>query len=392
MYTNGQVDVPYKIELGLERLVRSIIESSKHINDDTYDSPYITIIESWPYALGTININPYDKNLIMNKIDYSISYRKIALYYKLGLWSYRDVIWSQSIKNNNNQNHHLSSILKYQWPHPFWYHHLFFADLYSNILETYFLNCFTTNYTTTTTTTTTKIDSTSTATTTSTVDSNNDYYILPKILTIYNHSNVCNENIPYSIDITANKNFNIQNYNNSLIRKNTLINNNDNNDNYSSNDNKNIDDDVWKVYEERPNKYGFIDIFNVTDINRYQYYRSLIFNFSPLNDDMILTIEYLKTYYNAGLFDIYICDKKDVYATIDTLWRDYQHDRYSLTEIYILNLPNGFYNQCNRIKIVHKTNHCPISIDGLNENDECYVRTLQQKVKIISVKLCTQNK
>ena len=371
VYTNGQLDAPYIIELGLERLVRSIIESSKHINDDQYDSPYITIIESWPYALGKINIDPYDKNLTMNKIDYSNSYRKIALYYKLGLWSYRDVIWSQSMKNKQN---HISSILKYQWPHPFWYHHLFFADLYSNILETYFLNCYFYNYTFIPSST--NID--------------NNYYILPKVLTIYNHSNVCNEEIKYYIDITANKKFNLYNYNNSLIIKNILIDNNNNNNNNNSKDHdvKNI----WKVYEERPNKFGFIDVFDRNNTNRLQYHRSLIFNFPPLNDDMILTIEYLKTYHNAGLFDIYLCDRIDVYETIDTLWNDYQHQKYSINEIYVLNLPNGFYNNCNQIKIVHKTNQCPLSIEGLNLGDECYIRTLQQKVKIISVKLCTQKK
>jgi hypothetical protein len=107
---------------------------------------------------------------------------------------------------------------------------------------------------------------------------------------------------------------------------------------------------------------------------------------------MILTIEYLKTYHNAGLFDIYLCHGIDAYETIDTLWNDYKHQKYSINEIYALNLPNSFYNNCSQIKIVHKAYPCTFSIDGLNQGDECYIRTLQQKVKIISIKLCTQKK
>ena len=482
-------------------------------DDGYYNIPYIIILESWPYALGNTNINPINSSSL-NIIDYSDCYRKIVKYYNVSLWSYRSILWSKRhkihnqngefLQNNflsnnpdyNGHNHHddvdsddhddsddddddddsdyIKEVLKYNWDHPYWYHHLYFSDLYSSILEIYFSNCYQNNnyynndlssghynndkiinYTTN------QLDK----------SQNNSIYHhshhdhqknhtyhqktnkltkMPLMLTKYNHSYICNEKIPYTLDINADKYFNFNDYNSSIVISSVYSSSisDDRNDNIIRGSNsdysfRNHSIKAWMMYADRPNKYGFIDILDniyedTNDNNHYhinhnsydesnndssnqaydQYHHhqqqqhennkplkinSMKFHFNPIQNDSILMIEYLKTYQNAGLFDLILCNhhhkkKKNnrIYSTIDTLWKDYKTNLYSLNELYILNLSSKYYNNCNEIIIQHNINYCnDKKKHNMNLYDkkqhECFARTSQQKVKIISVKICTQN-
>lgn len=499
----------------MERLIRKIIEYSwvspttdrlnrqhsriydhnssnyhNHINDRDgndrddgyYNIPYIIILESWPYALGNTNIDPINSSSL-NIIDYSDCYRKIVKYYNVSLWSYRSILWSKRrkthdqngkfLRNNflsknpdfDGHNYHnddddsddhdvsIKEVLKYNWDHPYWYHHLYFSDLYSSILEIYFSNCYQNNnyYINYTTNQSIKSQNNSFHYHSNHDHQNNHTYPyqlnkltkMPLMLTKYNHSYICNEKIPYTLDINADKYFNFNNYNNSIVI--SSVNSSNNSNDNSDNSFRNHSIKAWMMYADRPNKYGFIDILgdsiyeDTNDNNHYhenhnsyderyndssnqaydqyqhhqqQQYENnekplkvngIKFHFNPIQNDSILMIEYLKTYQNAGLFDLILCNhhhnkKKNnrIYSTIDTLWKDYKTNLYSLNELYILNLSSKYYYNCNEIIIQHNVNYCNnkkkynMNLYD-NKQHECFARTRQQKVKIISVKICTQN-
>ena len=100
----------------------------------------------------------------------------------------------------------------------------------------------------------------------------------------------------------------------------------------------------WVIREERPGKYGWIshhndssvtsnsllfssshrpsDIYNATELSKLQ---------SARNVTLLVQLQYLKTYTNAGLVELYVCDKK--VGSIDALWAD-EHMRVSVSESF----------------------------------------------------------
>ena len=100
----------------------------------------------------------------------------------------------------------------------------------------------------------------------------------------------------------------------------------------------------WAIREERPGKFGWISHHNESSITS----NSLFFSASHRPSSMytatelgmlkstrkvslLVQLQYLKTYTNAGLVELYVCDKK--VGSIDALWAD-EHMRVSVSESF----------------------------------------------------------
>jgi hypothetical protein len=97
----------------------------------------------------------------------------------------------------------------------------------------------------------------------------------------------------------------------------------------------------------------------------------------------------LKTYMNAGVASVYICNHK--VGTIDALWTDYQNYKVSIPELQSFKLPVTKWEAYTAdTHPCHPSQKNPLTLSIAHERakDHLEARTAAQKIKILSVTVC----
>lgn len=133
----------------------------------------------------------------------------------------------------------------------------------------------------------------------------------------------------------------------------------------------------WKQYTDRHVPGFIIDFCSGTPIDT----RKLVF---PLNIDVprkiIFKVEYLRSYENAGVFQIYICGIK--ITKIDTLLnRKIAH--FSMPDFYTYILPDNIFETCKSMS----QNDRSFEMEYVPSPKDEHSRLLQ-KVKIMNIQVC----
>ncbi len=157
--------------------------------------------------------------------------------------------------------------------------------------------------------------------------------------------------------------------------------------------------DAWQVREDVKGKGGLIRelpfnkklannpvkgikgenelIFHFSNASKAILASSIINNY---NLRYVLQIVYLRSYENGGIAEIYYCNKLEPIGTLNALWADYAHYKYSLPTAHSIML-EPCSDPSPTIKIVHQ-----LRTEYGGENLVKHMGT--QKVKIISLKVC----
>lgn len=348
---------------GLDNLIYKLLLISK-----TYLWPSIILLETYPYPQNNFTKM---KDFYNYEYDYTKAYDIIAMKYHLPIWSLRDILWltyntslSSMIYIQYLQHHHTKGL----YYHPTWYHHLYQSDLYSSLLE-YEFSILSNKH-------------------------NRSYNDMNILLYQINKSDneYCDIKIKPILFISAEH----------ILKQQHII------GNYSMNP-----INSWDVIQDRKDKYGFITqlinpypnpnpnpTFNNTKPNpntlcNDKYSSSLFFSFHipypKTYMKYILTIQYMRTYYNAGQVDLYICNK--YFKTYDALWPNYKLFHFTTPEIvkYVM---GGLYGYdinywCNGQSYGYLEFKHKCKLQGIEE-EESIVRN-EYKFKIMKVKICQTN-
>ena len=290
---------------GLESLIRRLYFHSKQES-----FPTIIILEQYPYnSMRTPDYNKYDSN--KNQPSYSNAYAYVAKKYSLPLWSYKDLV-----ANLNDSLNYIEYLRFEQIPndglHPNWFIHLYFADLIASIFTLTFHECL--------------IDDINNIK--SHIKAKNEQYYgkLPSPYSLINVS-YCSDSLPY-LDISAD--MILYNRTSQIIGK------------YEYNGS-------WIVTDEsKLRRSGFISSYmnkNQDEISILRFF--LRDNFTSLlssEKPSILKIHYMRTYKDAGVVDIIIC--KNYITTLDSLWNDYEHYKFTLNDIFTFDYVAYHTNYC----------------------------------------------
>lgn len=305
----------------------------------------VIILESFPYGELDISDNltyyrPNDKFL-----DYSSIYREIAKYYNVPIWSYRDSVWDKYVDLHQQQfadyiRWDISHIDASNPEHPHWFAHIFQADLYSAAWQVHEEYCKEHHH----------IQS----------EHNNISFQLPKPLSFTNKLE-CSEHSQDRLFLDASVEY-------EKLRHQSLLEPDFKMD-LSRLFNKVVNTSSsfsqgWFLIEDREEKPGFISdsensvIYIPFEKNEYS--------------NIILHLAFLKTYLNAGIIDIYVCD--DLIGTVDSLWPS----EFSILQTvkFTICSSNCTYVTNPGVKIIHK-----------NSNNQL-VRRGKQKFKLTFISLC----
>ena len=263
----------FELENGMERLIRTILS----VAVSPHSVPTIVLLETYPFPSPGGNFS--------GKVDYAQSYTKLAQYYRIPIWSFRDVYWSEFATTNPLQSPFIAELRPPD--HPVWYVHLFFADIMAGIMQHEFENCFRF-----------PVNLTS--------GPENIPYSIPPPLVQIKDFNVCDEKEPSILDMSAQSVFHslanstsreeegkqpvsrlftgdwrVQRGNVPVPRESLAT------------------SPSWRLYEDRPRKFGWINEIPESD---QAVESTILFDFKmPAgNGKFLLLINYLRTYSNAG--------------------------------------------------------------------------------------------
>lgn len=306
--------------------------------------------------------------------DYSTHIRKVSEHYGIHFWTFADIVWSEEInKISDTARQELQYLVTPAGTqtlpldaHPSWPVHLFWADLMAAALTVEFNRC-------------EALPNGSPLRLRDTFV--RDGVLVPKLpLPIYlpAKNNHCRGDLPALIDL------NVDVLINEKLKK-------------SSTDG-NIGSfratpvDAWPILEDRAEKFGWISVYNEPTIQHSE--RIGFFAPSTLPSKLhlssynhsVLSIEYLRTYNNAGMFNIYICGEK--VKLLDALYdKSFVH----------LSLPEGFVyihqmstsadglSYCSDSKLpIIEVEHIPVDMTS----DQRAADRGNQKVRLMKVKLC----
>jgi hypothetical protein len=382
LYTASLLD-EMTLKIGLESFIRLLYESSINysINENTNDNnkPLIILLEHWPFVNGSM----YDVPPHPHVIDYSNTYREIAQYYHIPIWSYRDIVWT----DNREYLHvflNFNSFPKWTnagWLHARWPLHLFYADVIAaamvekaRICKLYHQN--------------------------ETVDISKEYkFPLP---TRRYHSDANNVNrFHYRCDYqhtygTYNAVHEIKsnNHNKNILKFHYKNDNGHNNykhgcfhlkhegdrttspgwitTTYTSiisdgitTTNNTITSDSCKISFNFKTPIEWLDhIKNKKHLNNNNNNKD---NTNSIMIEFLLQIEYLRTYENGGLADIYICNEK--ITQLDTLWENTNTSRYSIKTSFVNAIKIPFQSCLDSFYTYYKSMNSLISNSLLESTD-----------------------
>jgi hypothetical protein len=313
---------------GLQNLVRKVFSMS-----DEGSWPSVIILANLPFA------NTYDN---ISYEYYADAYRKVAKYWQLPLWSYRDAVWDVQATNHSQ----LTKALPYlRWDHndpwcnsshPPWFVSMFYADMISSLLLQELHDC--------------NVDGGLSNTTRDISEMRIDYYdnkARDEVHELHHQFHDCDEKIPPLLHHSAEAEHNGKhgNHSHSKITVNPI--------------------DTWPVVVQRSNKIAWVDedtaisIANLA-ITTANYTSSIAFSFEidrfeksiARNESLLVRILSLKTYYDAGItalgqfasltslfdfipvgvVDVFLCGK--YIGAVDALWDEYDNGIYHNSVIH----------------------------------------------------------
>jgi hypothetical protein len=346
---DAALELTQDLELELENLIRKLLIKSNFAQ--------IVILETFPYpkCCGLRQ----DPQIVRN--DYVYYYRKVAKYYQLPIWSYRNAVWIRS--DNTEAMSHLGpymDYIKFDQQHPPWYIHLFAADVYAAAFQHLHKKC--------------------------ALNIHNPSEIVTTLMPPMNKGvetskcSVSDENLIISANAQHSDIIPIEKVDRST---------------YST----------WRLYEDRKGKPGWIYDYDpastfiddaspwrLESINNSNYlnfpFKNGSFNYNEWRVQAPqLTVGYLKTYEHGGNFNVYICGYL-VYSrmpggNIDTLWKDFENEKVSLPYIF-----SGFCNDGHTAACADNPDKHFVTIVPLRVLNRPLNSMTIRKIKILFLKLC----
>lgn len=310
----------HEVAEALESIMLTLYRSSRD------GLPTIILLDQWPHQ--ELNPGPKPRNFL-RRSSASALYYNISKHYNLPFWSTKRVLWSDFAAAN--QRHFIDRLLAFG-THPDFSYHLLFADLLASGFMSALQNCKGDGYR-------------------SSAD-------LPSLYFPQLHIYTCDPMQPPRIEAVPRSTMtptNLDDFESNLIG--------------------------WTDFTDHHNVPGFI-------INNFAKKRILSFplNYSVVTDleGEVVFVTHLKTYRNAGRFQLAICGKP-----LDTIVDTYHSFHVSVPSIYVERLVSNLYDACpnippsqRSIDIIY-TPH--FGTDGVDHGDP----RGHEKVKILAMHLCS---
>lgn len=350
------------MQIGLEGIVRKVLG----LSESPISYPSIVIIETLPYLPDFI---PFWQ-------DYQILYTKVARHYRIPIWSLRDAVNAEYTAINQTEYfHYMRHDKKVRYDlHPGWHVHLLYADIIAALFKRSHHNCMKDRNQ-------------------MSIHVQNKLYLPPPIIQNANRS--CAVDKPYLLDISAEK----------VMKNQSTV------GTWSVSPEL---DFVWKLRDEGRGRVGWVQekgheltAFNGTaSITFYPEDPHKLFGTSG-DKPHLIQIQFMRTYKNAGQVRIWVCGNLIVNGDgmvkrgdrLDALWGSYESYKYSLPEIEYVIFPD-FGMKCRepgiRLEYVKDIGCLEKNVRRYNRDpneEECQkeaeARTLLQKFKLISIKICS---
>ena len=312
----------YETTEAMESIIRMLCQMSKD------GLPTIILLDQWPH-IHHREPGPKPINLLSRSSASSIYYN-ISRHYNLPLWSSKQVLWSEFAATH--QSHIAKWLLQYS-THPDFAYHLFFADLLALGFTKSLSTCGKLQY--------------------------RSYNDLPApYISVHSMDAVCDPLKRPRLDAFPNSTFvpeDLADFESKLTG--------------------------WTEFVDHHNVPGFI-------INNFALDRELSFpvDYSELMEleGEIIKVMYLKTYHNAGMFQLSLCGET-IKGTIDT----YHHHHMSIPAVYTVLLDmRSNMRACKKapiskrsLGIIYTPHHT-----GVNYGNP----RVHEKVKILSVQICSR--
>lgn len=402
----------YLLESQLEWLFRQI-----HLNTDEHATglPAMLLLESYPFT-GMDKIQPYTKGN-MPSVDYAKIYTKIAKYYRIPIISLRDMLWSNASMTKQASYHEYMTAKD----HPLWFQHYIAADLYASVFakelrEAQIFHSY--------------IERLKDAQKLPSNAFNGTMRpALPPALVKEDVTSLCDPNIRPLLDLTAadlhppkgskstRKYARIGKFDVTLSTRNPdgQLTNEERTKWFEAQKQQPGAAPMWRLEEDRPGKVGWIDeYFNTSEyfptIPSFALEHSLIFHLDDPNEEYfkfahLISVQYLKTYHNTGVFHIHFCGMnfEFLHDRIYTYFTD-TTNHISITQI-VSKITNQIpKNICDKHRQelfasssskYHNSSggfieiaHVPIQACLDPKDKNCGHVTTKQKVKIMSIKVC----
>ena len=360
----------HQLQVGIESMIRKI-----YLISSQTDPPTIVLLDGMASTMMTGYCS----------MRYIEVYQKIALHYNLVYWSYRDAVTLANYTSRSQKT--FEPYVKWQLntlnnAHPSWFLQLFTADLYAGALIDGFQKC--------------KAIPSAAATPLS----------LPPPL--YSDTDLhCQRDYQPLLSINY-ESLHEGRYSDVVgLYRSVPVN-------------------AWLLREDVKGKGGFVRELNYSSpaypIPYNEFDARLVFtlNMTQLSVEEVLKlgklvhlkVEYLRTYHNAGVADVYFCGQRILFhiahrvTPIDALWVDYQHFKYSLPSVLIHQLDfhaclSNNSSSVPTLEIVHRNalNESSLHLPALHHKakiGESFVSDGSvrgnQKVKITSVSICITSK
>lgn len=356
------------LERGLEALIRRIYWLS-----EAESMPTIVLLEQW---MGSPHGSEYPADT-----PYTRAYDRIARHYNITLWSYRDMVREfYNLHTHDAEMNYLNFHNNYgpSSGHPPWHVHLFYADFVTAIIQNQLNKC-----------------NDSSVVKYPVIKSPKD---LPEPLVPHKFHH-CDPSTMPLISVTAPQV--------AQLRSAGLTERTTPQDLGTSKYDLMLTpvvpvyyskpEDAWKLMEDKAGRPGFIHEF--TAGSRSQATLTFHLNtthaeFTNNPSSQLLQILFLRTYANAGVAKVLLCGKelhdgRYEPVVIDALWGDYKTFKFSLPEVYSIDLTKSNCNENERadkgskyvtIQIVHFH-------DG-NGPPEMVQARGNQKFKVVDIKVC----
>lgn len=320
---------------GLEILIRKFLSMG---------CPNIVVLETHPYASEYIRDNV--------DFGYKVIYTPVAKHYKLPIWSISDATSSKYVDLHQHEYlKYLRNDKSVRINHFAWFIHLYYADIILTLLTDTLNKC--------------------PGHTTQRKD-----IIVPAPLANNLAVDSCDDKYSPVLHIPA-----VDVYNHRRVG---VV------GNWSASSRN-----TWEVKSENRDRLGWIQENNSDYINPKLTF-SVPSSYAEVkvpSKKLLLKIEYLKTYLNAGQVQVYICGDKvgtnnNNPGIIDALWDSYDSFKYSLPVYMNYDLDSTSCAKSSNITVsIEYLNHVVCS-DSRTCANETIARTPQRKFKVISAKIC----
>eukprot|EP01032_Pedospumella_encystans_P019242 gene19242-21882_t len=353
------------LERGLEALIRRIYWLSEPAS-----MPTIVILEMW---MGSPAGAEYTVDT-----GYTLAYERIARHYNVTLWSYRDMVREM---HSNRTESKLVEYLDYHnnykesTGHPPWHVHLFYADFVTAMLRNQMEHC----------------DESPAATTYPVIKSPQELPV-PLVAHKFLH---CDPDQPPLLSITSPQVAHLRSAGGAAASPPPALGTSPHDIMVAPNVPAYFSTpaSAWNVIEDKKGRPGFIHEFVKDD----RAGAVLTFHLNITHEELashdapkILQILFLRSYANAGKVQLLFCGKamtdgRYELVTLDALWGDYKTFKFSLPEVYSIDLTtqNCGGNEGKKhvaVQIVH-------NYDPHAQGEEKTARG-NQKFKLVDIKVC----